>query len=184
MSYSNWDAVANDALNRMTAYTRHVAGTAGFGSATFPTLAEAQLFLDDAYYEIGGLLQGGGYAVAQTNATVRGFLCSLQAITAVVKIELTQPAIGGRDNERYKALVAQKEQLEEQIKSRSLTEMGAVKSADYADHVHIGGISKGRKTTVESDTDLVKHRFRRGWGQHPGRIASTDESSTYKDSST
>ena len=184
MSYSNWDAGTSDALNRVTTYTRHVAGTAGYGTTTFPRLTEVESFLDDAYYEIGSLLQNGGYAIAQTAGNVKGLLCSLQAATAAIKIELTQPAIGGQENERYRALVAQKERLETLIEDRGLTEMGATKSSDYADHVHIGGVSRDRKTTVESDTDLVKQRFRRGWGQHPGRIATEADIDTYKGTTT
>ena len=181
MTYSNWDIASNDALDRVTAYTGHVAGTAGYGSATYPSLTGVHSFLDDAYYEIGALLQSRGYAIAQTDDNVQGFLCALQAVTAAVKIELTQPAIGGRDNERYRALVEQKGRLETLIESRGLTEMGATKSSDFADHVHIGGISRSRKTSVESDTDLVKQRFRRGWGQHPGRTTGDAEADTYKE---
>jgi len=183
MSYSNWDAVANNALNRMTTYTRHVAGTAGYGTATLPSLTEAEALLDDSYYEIASLLQSYGYAIAQTDAEVQGFLTGLQAVSGAVKIELTQPAIGGRENERYRALVAQLERMEKLIKTGGLAEMGASKSSDFADRVHIGGISRDRKTTVESDTDLVQHRFRRGWGQHGGRISNDAEADAYKDAS-
>lgn len=167
MSYTNWDNTALDTFNRVTAYCRHIAGTAGFTDGTTrPGSTEVEYLLTDSYWEIAGLLERYGYSTAQTNANVKSFLVGLHAVTAAIKVEQASPSSGtGEPNERFKAFQDTRARLEELIKSNALAQMGASKDRARSAYTIATGISESRKTSVEDDSDVVQPRFKRGWGQ-------------------
>lgn len=167
-------------LNSVTAYTRHIAGTAGFGTATFPTLAEVYAFLDDSYFEIATMLTSYGYSQSQTGSAVMGVLSSLQAYETALKIELTQPASTTSDegNDRFKALKAARDRLTKLIENDGLARLGADKLDPRSGGIVATGVSRSAKLTRYENTDTVQPRFRRGFGQDPalgGDITLADE---------
>lgn len=156
-------------LNTVTAYTRHIAGTAGYGVATYPTLQDVYGFLDDSYFEIITMLTAYGYSQTQTGSVVMGMLSSLQAYETALKIELTQPANTSSDegNDRFKALKDARDRLVKLIENDGLAELGAVKLRQRSALIVATGISRDEKRERYEDTDVVQPRFRRGFGQDP-----------------
>lgn len=166
---ANWDSASTATYNRVVSYCRHIAGTAGFGTATRPTQSEVYSFLDDAYYEIGGLLEVSGYAITQTDPEVCGILNSLQAIVGAIKVELTTPntGLGNDKNDRWLAFKDSRDRLEALIKGNALTNLGATSHVRVGAYIAATGTSRSRKRVLTDNTDAMKPRFPRGFGQSP-----------------
>jgi len=131
-----------------------------------PTLAQVETFLSQTYYQLQGLLAEQGYAPTQTDTEVVGYLENLNAIGAVIKVELAHPVTGsGEPNERFKEFRVHWNDGTAFIGTDGFEALGGTRTEQVADGVALTGTSRSRKRTVESDTDLVRPRFRRGFGQ-------------------
>lgn len=166
---NHWDNSGSAAYLTAQAYTRHIAGPDGFGTATTPSQNEVFGFLDDSYFEIAVALQKYGYSLAQSGSAVRGVLQSLQGIEGAIKIELTAPTntLTGEGNDRFIALKNARDALMALIMSDGLAQMGADMSKSRSAHIQLTGKSRSEKQAIYADSDAVPARFPRGWGQDP-----------------
>ena len=170
MSYTNWENNAGEALDLVEAWSSHAAeGTAGFGTATTPTLAQVDAFLESAYNTVSVMLTGYGYGTAQAGSAVKAVLTRAQALNASVDVELSTPvsALSGEGSDRFIAMKDARDELNDLIRSDGLTHLGAARFERRGSFIYAGGVSRDRKRTVRGDTDLVHPRFARGWGQSP-----------------
>lgn len=170
MAYQSWEDTPGAALARVTAYTRHLAGPAGFGTARYPTLDDAERFLQDAFAETAVVLAGAGYATAQTGVAVRAYLVDTQAVGAAIRLELTSPSntLTDENNARYMALQDRHRALLGRIEAGDLDALGADRDDLASPGIAATGLSRARKGQVYQDADAVPARFPRGFGRHPG----------------
>lgn len=171
MSYTNWENTPDEARGLVEAWASHATqGTAGFGTATTPTLAEVDGFLESAYNTVSVMLTSYGYGTAQTGSAVMAVLTRAQALNAVIDVELSNPVVStqsGEGNDRFIALKEARDDLNSLIQSDGLSHLGAAQFDSRGAFVYAGGLSRSRKRSVRDNTDLVQARFPRGWGQSP-----------------
>lgn len=175
----SYETADGQALLAVEGLCRSIATADGFSGTTKPTLGEVQRYRDMAYYKIAGALVNGGYAAAQTDADVLGFLQNLQVIEMVILVELSRPIITtGVENTRFEAFIAERERLYTLIMSGMLDSLGAgaLSIAGETGFVEVTGISLDRKQGIAGDGDLVRARFRRGQFAYPGSDPSVTPS--------
>lgn len=171
-----YEVGAGSAIAQVEGYCRHLTDAGTFSANTTPrrTWVTDQLNLDAAY--MAAKLQSCGYNYVQSDADVVQLLQHWNTIRTVIAVELANPVegISGKGNARFQEFKAQLDTLEDVICSAGFEDLGGVVSGGIGEFLVATGISYLRKQEVESDSDHIKHRIRRGQFQ-PGRTDPTAE---------
>ena len=164
--YTAYEIDQGQALEDVEALCSHLTQDGTFTDSTQPKSADVYRRLTLAHHKIAGVLAMSGYAVAQTDEEVVGILQQLNALEVAIWAELSNPITGvGEPNERFKALIDERDALVALIEGRALDDLGGARSAaTLGELLTLTGVSQDRKLSVEQDTDLVPARFKRGFG--------------------
>ena len=181
-NYSAYEITHGAALEGVENKCQHLTQDGHFGDDTVPNSATVEAILTESYYRVAAELAANRYAVAQTDTVVLGFLQRLNILDAALNIELSVPIVGpGEPNERYKALQAERDAMFALLRTNALTVLGAVASSSYSDLFAQTGVIRDDKEDVDTDSDIVPKRFRRGFMQSREVSAPTAATSTSED---
>lgn len=177
VNYQGYENNEGDCKEGVEGICGHLTVDGSFSDTTQPTSSDVDRMLTESYYHVAVRLAAAGYDPTQSDARVIGFLQRVQILDAVLQVEMANPITGpGEPNERFLALKAERDDMFALIASGGLDLLGA--TVVRLDPV-LTGISKDRKLSVESDSDLVQKRFRRGLLQDKGRGDPAAEADTY-----
>ena len=166
LEYTAYERTQGAALEGVESKCSHLTQDGSFSDETVPTDASVAQTLTESYYRVAAELAAAGYAVTQTDPEVLGFLQRLNILDAALNIELSAPIVGpGEPNERYKALQAERDAMLALLKTQALTVLGAEKGSSYSALFAQTGVIRDDKEDVDTDSDLVPKRFRRGFMQ-------------------
>ena len=168
MSYSAYELTAGTScLNLVEAYCRHLTEGGKFSDTSSPSLSQVESVLTQVYYRLQAHLAQSGYGTAQTLSPVVSYLEHLNAIGAVVQIELMHPISSGEReaNLRYREFKAQWEADTAFLATSGFADLGAARAGQASgDALVLTGVSLADKQGIESDSDYLLPRFRRGFG--------------------
>lgn len=166
MPYTAFELNGGACLEDVEGLCTHLTMEGTFSDSSQPRGVDVERWLTLSYYWVQGILAKNGYAIIQTVPAVVGILQELNALDVAVKVELSNPLTGiGEPNERFIELKRRRDELLEMLESsQMLTALGATEAevGSASELLAASGISKSRKRLVESNTDLVIARFRRG----------------------
>ena len=168
--YTAYETEEGACLETVEAYCKSLTEGGSFTDETNPTQSDIERMLTTSYYWVAGVLTSAGYNISQTDEQVLGFLQELQALDVTCKAELANPLTGvGEPNERFIEFRRRRDEMVTMIQeTQVLTALGGTggEVGSLSENLAITGISLSRKRTVESDTDYVRARFRRGQGRN------------------
>lgn len=186
-NYQAYEVREGEVLSRVEALCRHLTSGGHFTETTPVTLAEAELFLSDAYYWLRGELVKNGYntTVGSTLTDVLHVLSQIQGLDAACQVEFSMPVSDtGEPNERYKGMAARRDRLtNEYLRGDALERLGATRDRSRSEYLELTGRSVQRKRDVYTDSDVVQPRFPRGYGQHKGSGARSGSETNLADPS-
>lgn len=170
-TYSAYELVEGACLEDVESLCAQLTIDGSFTDESQPKATEVERWLTLSKYWIGGILASIGISPTQTLPAVVGILQELNALDVAVKCELANPITGvGEPNERFLELKRRWTDILTMITdTQMLVALGATQqdAGSSSQLLAISGVSRSRKRTVESDTDYLKPRFRRGWGKNP-----------------
>ena len=182
LEYTAYERTQGAALEGVEAKCQHLTQDGSFTDDTVPSDVSVSQTLTESYYRVAAELAAAGYAVTQTDTEVLGFLQRLNILDAALNIELSVPIVGpGEPNERYRALQMERDAMFALLKTQALTVLGAEKGSSYSDLFAQTGVIRDDKRDVDSDSDLVPKRFRRGFMQSGDVSAPTAATSNSED---
>jgi len=129
-------------------YVRHLCNTAGvFDTATRPTLADVEAFLEERSNQLNAWLAQAGYVVPVTAARAASVLGRYASLGAACDCELTPRSAGYSEDEnrRENKFCAQFLEAEAYIKSGALSALGATTTAAPA---VLSGLRVGGRTAT------------------------------------
>jgi hypothetical protein len=183
VTYQAYERSANNVIQSVEVYCRHMTDGGTFSATGTPSLTAIERYLDQSYYEIQAALAREGYSVTISGTAALGILEAMQAYGAVAKIELAHPVTGlrGEPNDRYKQFIKLWQSGTAIIATDALVRLGETRSTELGAYVAVGGVSKSRKQGVYDDSDAVQARFKRGMFTNPRAAGKpVDESATYE----
>jgi len=164
VNYTAYERTHGAVLEGVEDVCRHLTQDNHFNDDTVPTSSGVERIITESYYRVAAELAAVGYAVSQTDPEVLGFLQRLNILDAAVHVELANPIVGqGEPNDRYTALQAERDAMIELLQTQALTVLGAMKTTALSGLFAQTGVIKDDKEDVDSDSDLVPKRFRRGF---------------------
>lgn len=154
-----------------------LAGSNNFTELTTPAKEGVENWLSSGCSIIHSALQGNGYSVPVTAGAapaIYGKVKQLEIYYGVAMAEMSRlnTRVAARERTRGQIFMKLFEDGLTSLMNDDLS-LGGVPVVATAP-MFIGGISKDRKSTVESDTDRVPARFYRGLLEFPGTV-SADE---------
>lgn len=152
-------------------------GSPNFWEGSTPPRAAVEEWLSTGCMLIHSALEAAGYDVPVTTSTegLYGEVRQLETFYGVAMAEYSRRSSRVSTQERTRAEVFMElfEDGMKKLAGKDLAQVGL--SVSGTAKIHIGGISKTRKETVEEDTDRVEPRFYREQFRFPGTASEYDE---------
>ena len=169
MAYESYERATDGVLRSVEVWTRHLTDGGTYSATGTPALADVERYLDQTYYQLQGVLARIGYSTAISGTPALGILENLQAVGAVVAIELAHPVTGlrGEGNDRYKEFQKKWDKGTAELASDMLEQLGETRTTRLSAYIEVGGVSRSRKQNVPDDADAIQPRFRRGQFANP-----------------
>ena len=168
MSYSSASDVA--------AYCPGLTDSSGSFTATSrPPTSAVERFLSSGCALIETSLEAAGYSMpVPASATVYDYVVDLEAIYGAARAETSRRVgrISADERTRARMFMDDFKAGLKALVAMNLDQAGL--SVSGAGALYAGGISIDDKDTVESDSDRVEPRFKRGLLRHPGTVSDDD----------
>lgn len=168
MSYTGYEAVANNIITMVQEHCRHITDDGEFSPSTIPPLSTVELWIAETYSDLNAHLAAAGYTIPVTDTEAIAFLERLNVYGTVLQVELSHPVTGrrGRENDRYKTYRdGYNAGLKLITDTDSLSALGAAKDTNFSSFVHVGGTVRSEKQDSYKDNDIMQPRFPRGFGR-------------------
>lgn len=154
-------------LEDVAAYVPTTGDNGTYTADTKPTKAQVERFLNRGYSSINAALAAAGYSTpVSSDATVYDELTDLEALYAAARVELVRLSSRYGAEERTRSSALKKEFTDglAALLKRDLSRAGAT----HTSKLTMTGWKESEKESVESDTDRVEPRFKRGQFRYSG----------------
>jgi hypothetical protein len=138
-----------------------IGGAEDFSTTTSPTKAQVTAFLNRGYARINAHLESMGYsAPMDSSATIYTYLIDLEANYGAARAEAVRRSsrVGPQERSRSQQFMDDFQDGLKALETMDLTRGGA----GFTSKMYAGGISVSDKDAVESGSDRVVPRFKRG----------------------
>lgn len=181
MAYSAFETAANECLRHVESLVPHLTASGTFDTTTVPTLAQVERWLTIEYNILQGKLADIGYESVPTDSQAIAILQEAQALAVAVRCEMANPVMArtGEPSERFQELKRQRDDVRAFLASDALEHLGASRERALGAFVEATGVSRSRKSSVETDTDWIHHRFKRGQFRRKDTSMITSATDTY-----
>jgi hypothetical protein len=166
MSYTAYESRSGEVLDRVQAICRQQTTAGKFTDSTTPPLTDVEQWITDSYYSVIGDLLYNGFGTTTTDPITISILSQIQALWTARMVQLSSRS---GITEPDQKLIELKQQYNDLVRpwimGGKLADLGMSRTRPTAQTMHMTGSSESRRTTALADSDRIRSRFPRGFGQ-------------------
>jgi len=168
MSYTAYESRSGEVLDRVQAICRQQTTGGKFTDSTTPPLNDVEQWITDSYYSVVGDLLYNGFGTATTDSTVISILSQIQALATARMVQLSsRSGITEVDQKLVQLKQEYNDLVRPWIMGGKLADLGLSRARPTAQTMYMTGSSETRRTAALADTDRIRSRFPRNFGQQP-----------------